>query len=76
MNKDLLLKRNAFVKTFVLSNLSERMSDSKLKAVLGGYYSGTCCGDPPEGVCSCGGYLIVSSFINYEHNSLKIIYEI
>ena len=49
MNKELLLKRNAFVKTFVLGNLSERMPDNQLKTVLGGYdaYSegntGNCC---------------------------------
>ena len=53
MNKEALM-RETTVKTFVLSKLTDRMSDSKLKAILGGYDPGTCCGKPPAGVCACG----------------------
>ena len=65
MIKDLLI-RQAIVKKIVLGNLSERMPDNQLKAVLGGYYSegntGSCCvwGDFDLGngqtlpYCTCG----------------------
>ena len=51
MQKKLLILSRENVKRFSLGNVSETMSDKKLKAVLGGYASGTCATKKADGSC-------------------------